>query len=847
VVDFVANSSVSRRFDTAARESYNPAMRTGVLVVVGVLLSAFCLSSVAFAQTNWTRTYGRDGEDRGHSVQQTVDGGFIVAGSTESLSTGDNDVYLIRTDAQGDTLWTRSYGGTRHDFGYSVQQTSDGGYIIAGTTLSFGAGDYDVYLIKTDALGDTLWTRTFGGTYTDEGNSVRQTSDGGYIIAGTTVSFGAGYFDVYLIKTNAQGDILWTRTYGGKRGEWGSSVQQTTDGGYVIAGSAVSFGAGTIDAYLIKTNAQGDTLWTRTYGGDETDQARSVAQTSDGGYIIAGLTNSVGARDYDVYLIKTDALGDTLWTKTYGEARRDRGYSVRQTTDGGYIIAGSTRSFGAGAADVWLLRTNVSGDTLWTRTYGGTSYYAGYAVQQTSDGGYIISGYADPFDEGYGDVYLIRTNGKLDVGPIAIQSPPGVVDSGISYVPRAVVRNFGVTSGSIVQVTMNIGSGYSQTVQETLVSVPLDTVEFPAWTAEPVGSISITCFTSLPGDEDPANDTIRDSIQVLPPPWHDVGAVAIVTPSGSVRAGDNVIPRARIRNFGNRQERFFDTRFRIGTSYNEKVNVADALPPDSTAELTFPPWVAEAGNWTVSCSTMLASDVVRANDKVSSSVRVFPQSLQIEPDQSDRIEAGQSRMYRFYALIQGDTGAVVEVARPSVPAGWSLRLGNATGADDLTDTDGDGIPDLGYVAPGESGWFSLDVTAPSGTQGDTASLGQGVFLVAGHVGDRPDIADTAVLSLTLMPAFSVHNFPNPFSDHTAFVIGLPEDGKASLTVYTRAGERVCRVIENTDMPAGVHVVPWNAVNDNGRPLAPGTYEYLLDHVHQGKTDRIHKRLVLTGQ
>jgi hypothetical protein len=277
------------------------------------------------------------------------------------------------------------------------------------------------------------------------------------------------------------------------------------------------------------------------------------------------------------------------------------------------------------------------------------------------------------------------------------------------------------------------------------------------------------------------------------------------------------------------------------------VNVADALPADSTIELVFPPWVAQTGNWVVICSTMLASDVDSANNKASSSVQVFPQSLSIEPDRSDQLAAGKSKTYQFYALIQGDTGGVVEVVRPSAPTGWSVRLSNATGTNDLADTDGDGMPDLGYVAPGESGWFSLDVTAPSETQGDTASLGQGVFLVAGHVGDRPDIADTAVLTLTLLPVFSVHNFPNPFTDHTAFVIGLPDDGKASLTVYTRDGARVCRVFGNTDMPAGVHVVRWDGVNDNGRAIAPGTYEYLLDYTHGDKTDCIHKRLVLTRQ
>jgi hypothetical protein len=771
-------------------------------------------------------------------VQQTTDGGFIVAGSTESLSTGDNDVYLIRTDAHGDTLWTRSYGGTHHDFGYSVRQTSDGGYIVAGSTSSFGTNVYQVYLIKTDAVGDTIWTRAYGGQDDEEGNSVQQTTDGGYIIAGYTNSFGAGYWDVYLIKTNASGDTLWTRTYGRKSSDGGNSVQQTSDGGYIIAGWTYPQYPEDMNVYLIKTNAQGDTLWTRSYGGSNREEGYSVQETNDGGYIIAGLTNSVGAGDYDLWLIKTDAQGDTVWTKTYGGADNDRGYSVRQTADGGYIIAGLTHSFGPGNA--WLLRTDASGDTVWTRTYGG-----GFAeVQQTTDGGYVIAGT-------YGslplwDVYLIKTDDNVDVGAVTVLSPPGIAESSRAYVPTVTIRNFGLTS-AVFPVSLNIGADYAETIQETLASGISDTVVFPYWTAEPMGSLAVKCFTSLLGDEDPTNDTIRDSVQVVPPPHHDVGAVAIISPSGSVRAGDTVIPKAEIRNFGNRVERYFDVRFRIGTSYNKEVNVADALPAGSAAELTFPPWVAEAGSWAVSCSTMLGSDVDSANDKVSSSVRVFPQSLSIAPDQSDRIEAGQSKTYRFYALIQGDTDAVVEVARPPVPTGWSVRLCNATGANDLTDTDGDGTPDLGYVAPGDSGWFSLDVTAPSGTQGDTASLGQGVFLVAGHLGDRPDIADTAVLSLTLLPAFSVHNFPNPFSDHTAFVIGLPEDGKASLTVYTRAGERVCRVVTNADMSAGVHIVRWDGVNDNGRGIAPGTYEYVLDYLHQGKTERIRKRLVVTRQ
>jgi len=356
----------------------------------------------------WERTYGGTNNDRGNSVRQTSDGGYIVTGFTFSF--GDSvQVYLIKVNTLGDTLWTRTYGGTNLDIGNSVQQTSDGGYIIAGATSSFGAGSRDVYLIKTNASGDTLWTRTYGATGWDVGASVQQTQDGGYIIVGCTSSFGAGRFDVYLIKTNVSGDTLWTRTYGGTYNEDAASVQQTSEGGYIIAGQTYSFGAGDVDVYLIKTNASGDTLWTRTYGGTRGEWGWSVQQTSDGGYIIAGATFSFGAGSNDFYLIKTNVSGDTLWTRTYGGTNLDIGNSVQQTSDGGYIIAGRTMSFGAGYDDVYLIKANASGDTLWTKTWGGGATDVGNSVQQTFDGGYIIAGGSGSFGSG-DQVYLIKTD-----------------------------------------------------------------------------------------------------------------------------------------------------------------------------------------------------------------------------------------------------------------------------------------------------------------------------------------------------------------------------------------------------------------------------------------------------
>jgi len=364
------------------------------------------LVSLSNAQQRWERDYGGAGTEYSYSVQQTTDAGYIVAGGT--LSFGNSyQVYLIKTNASGDTLWVRTYGGTSYDYGWSVQQTSDGGYIVTGNTGSFG-DSAQVYLVKTNASGDTLWTRNYGGTGDDYGYSVQQTSDMGYIVAGYTYSFGNGY-QVYLVKTNATGDTLWTRTYGGTGTDVGFSVQQTQDTGYIVAGYTDSFGAGGLDVYLIKTNASGDTLWTRTYGGTYWDDGRSVQQTSDGGYIIAGTTQSYGLGHGDVYLIKTNAFGDSLWTKTYGGVADEWEYSVQQTQDGGYIVAGETYSFGAGSNDVYLIKTNASGGTLWTRTYGGTNSDAGRSVQQTSDGGYIIAGYTGSFGNGL-QVYLIKTD-----------------------------------------------------------------------------------------------------------------------------------------------------------------------------------------------------------------------------------------------------------------------------------------------------------------------------------------------------------------------------------------------------------------------------------------------------
>ena len=390
-----------------------------VLTIIGVCLLITTCSKPTESEDEdeeealWTKTFGGSDYDGGYSVQQTSDGGYIIAGMTDSYGAGEHDVWLIKTDESGDTLWTKTFGGSEGDAGGCVQQTSDGGYVVVGYTRSYSAGDYDVWLIKTDESGDTLWTKTFGGSDSDVGNSVQQTSDGGYIIAGITEFYGAGEpfwwnQDVWLIKTDESGNTLWTKTFGGSGEDWGISVQQTTDGGYIITGRMESYLTAPEDVWLIKTDVLGDTLWTKTYGGSGDDGGSSVQQTTDGGYIIAGGTESYGAGNSDVWLIKTDALGDTLWTKTFGGNGKEYGGSVQQTSDGGYIIEGSTESYGAGNSDVWLIKTDASGDEVWTKTFGGSDWDGGGSVQQTFDGGYIVTGYTYSYGQGDSDVWLIR-------------------------------------------------------------------------------------------------------------------------------------------------------------------------------------------------------------------------------------------------------------------------------------------------------------------------------------------------------------------------------------------------------------------------------------------------------
>jgi pimeloyl-ACP methyl ester carboxylesterase len=362
---------------------------------------ALLIDTATAQEVEWEKKYGGGSMLRyfATDVQQTTDEGFIITGSASG------QLYIVKTDSLGNQQWRRNFGGGELQyFSHTVKQTTDGGYIIFGRQLTSSSySPWSLLLLKTNSLGNLQWKRNFStlapgyseGFY---GMSMQKTTDGGYIIASAYCTSPNLYphewspWLLWIIKTNSSGNMQWNRTYGiWGYGQTAWGVQQTDDG-YIIVGETGSYGAGSSDVWLIKTDTYGYMQWHKTFGGPAPDIGRSVQQTEDGGYIIAGITWSYGAGAYDVWLIKTDPNGNMQWNKTFGGTRNDTCWDVQQTTDGGYIIGGYTDSYGAGSSDFWLIKTDMNGEMEWDEPLGGPYTDVGYNIQQTADEGYVIVG-----------------------------------------------------------------------------------------------------------------------------------------------------------------------------------------------------------------------------------------------------------------------------------------------------------------------------------------------------------------------------------------------------------------------------------------------------------------------
>jgi len=377
-------------------------------IVLFVLLSSsfIVLVNAEPSWVMWSQTYGGtedDGDFHLVYVVETSDGGYAVAGNTESFGAGSSDFWLIKIDASGNMEWNKTYGGAEFDVPYSLILTSDGGFALAGLTSSFVAGNFNFWLVKTDSHGNMLWNKTYGQGIA---SSLVETSDGGYALAGGD----------RLVKTDRYGNLEWNKTHGGANGDYSDSLVQTSDGGFTLAGFTTSLGGDDADFWLVKTDESGNMEWSRVFGGEKADMAESIVQTSDGGYALVGTTESFASGWKECWLIKTDDLGNIEWEKTYGGGDADWGHSLIVTSDGGFALVGESNSFGAGGYDFWLVKTDGSGNIEWSRTYGGPEWDSAESLVQTSDGGYVLAGFTHSFglvgSDLYlrSDIWLVRTN-----------------------------------------------------------------------------------------------------------------------------------------------------------------------------------------------------------------------------------------------------------------------------------------------------------------------------------------------------------------------------------------------------------------------------------------------------
>jgi hypothetical protein len=462
-------------------------MRKVFIIIITIALN----SSFLFAQVTFEKTFGQTLDDHGEYVQQTADNGYIITGFSYDASMSKYCALMIKTDSIGNLMWEKCYDNSQNMVGYCVQETTDGGFIFVGyiaDTVTF-TGYTDVYVSKLDNMGDTIWSKTFDNDIKDKGMSIRQTIDGGYIIAGFACDSMLYDCDVYLLKINNTGDMQWYKRIGGPDRDQAYCIEQTSDNGFIIVGSTFSYGYGYRDIYLIKTNENGDTLFTKTYGGYNTDNAYSVKQTSDGGFIIIGETISFnsGQHYYDVYLIKTNAGGDTLWTKRYGgeDWTLEVGRSIVQTNDGDYVITGLTESFGALDDNVLVMKVNSTGDLIWMQAYGGNGVEGGTSIQLTNDGGYIIAGSSSSFSSSV-DVYLIKINeiGTSDITGNFIQDE-------IEIFPNPAKNNIYIKIKNKTEIVITNLEGqiiYNKTIQHQneLLSIDISNV--------PVGLYLIKCI-----------------------------------------------------------------------------------------------------------------------------------------------------------------------------------------------------------------------------------------------------------------------------------------------------------------------------------------------------------------
>tara|TARA_B110000495_G_scaffold39905_1_gene32212 strand:+ start:596 stop:2929 length:2334 start_codon:yes stop_codon:yes gene_type:complete len=336
---------------------------------------------------------------------------ILIAGQKSTIYNGNGDAWIALLNKDGEKVWEDSFGGRGADGGNDVLGTSDGGYISVGYTNAYGSGKNDVWIIKTDFNGEKQWSRVYGGKLDDYGWGVTESDDGGYVIAGETFSFGSGQSDIYLLKIDSNGNMKWNTTFGGLAEDVAYSVVNSNDGGFIVAAQTKSYGKGGSDGMIVKFDSKGIKQWNRLFGGKGLDYLKSITVDSLKGYILAGGSRSFNDGDNQGWVLSVNNDGYPRWEKTYGDVGEDGFNMITRTKDGGFVAVGSSASFfSKGMKDVIMIKLDSDGQKLWMNLYGGRENDIGNAVNECKDGGFIIAGETTSYGKGKSDILLIKTD-----------------------------------------------------------------------------------------------------------------------------------------------------------------------------------------------------------------------------------------------------------------------------------------------------------------------------------------------------------------------------------------------------------------------------------------------------
>jgi predicted secreted protein len=387
---------------------------------VGVNVRANPFWLLLLQESSWNHSFGGVNNDRGYSILEHSTGGFAIGGYTYSFGEGGADFWLIRTDDEGTPQWNRTYGTSTNNEGcQEIIELTDGGLILTGWR-GYPSEPYDAWVIRSDNVGTQLWNQTIGGPANDYLRSVVALSDGGFALAGSTTSYGSGDYDAWLVKLSTNGNPLWNYTFGGAEADRFTSILELSDG-FLLSGYTESAGSGNNDVFIVRTDQNGNQQWNQTYGGPLDDHGFDSVLCDDGGFAFGGYTEGNTLGDDDFWLIRTDATGDVQWNKTYGGTSDDNLYSLVICDEGGFALLGTTYSYGAGSSDFWLVRTNQDGDLHWDLTFGGSGGDRGSDLVYTSDDCLVLTGLTSSYGAGGDDIWLVGL--EDDPPPTTVQIP----------------------------------------------------------------------------------------------------------------------------------------------------------------------------------------------------------------------------------------------------------------------------------------------------------------------------------------------------------------------------------------------------------------------------------------